>query len=82
MKASTIKKCKWNSKDNILFSTPGPCLMQIHLVQNSTSARYEKKSQNIHLMWIYSTSANFTYYYSLSAKIHTKWIIGCTSWIN
>ena len=31
-------------------------------------------------MQIYSTSANITYY-SLSAKIRTKWIIGHTKWI-
>ena len=32
---------------------------------------------NTHLMLIYSSSA----YYSLSAKIRTKWIIGRTKWI-
>ena len=58
-----------------------PRLMWIHLVWNSTSARFEKKSQNIHLVRIYWTSANFTYY-SLSANFRTKWIIGPTSWIN
>ena len=33
----------------IVQSTPGPHLMRIHLVQYSTSARYEKYS-NIHLV--------------------------------
>ena len=32
-----------------LNSTPGPQLMRIHLVQNSTSAKFQK-SPNIHLV--------------------------------
>ena len=39
-------------------NTPGPRIMRIHLVRNSTSARCGKKSSNIHLMQIYSSSAN------------------------
>jgi hypothetical protein len=30
--------------------------MRIHLVRNSTSARFKKKSQNIHFVRIYSTT--------------------------
>ena len=50
---------------------------------NSLSVKFHqyefwKKSKNIHLVRIYSTSANFTYY-SLSANFRTKSIIGRTS---
>ena len=50
--------------------TPGPRIMRIHLVRNSTSARFGKKI-NIHIVRIYSTIVNFTYY-SLRAKIRTS----------
>ena len=48
----------WQASDNISAnvhgvhskqSTPGPRLMRVHLVQNSTSAKFEK-SPNIHLV--------------------------------
>ena len=58
--------------------TPGSRLMRINLVPNSTSARFEKKIQNIYLMLIHTTSVNFTYY-SLGAKFLTKSMIGLTS---
>jgi hypothetical protein len=35
--------------------TPGPRLMRVHLVQNSTSAKFEK-SPNIHLVRIFALS--------------------------
>ena len=39
-----------------LFScTPGPRLMQVHLVRNSTSVKFEK-SPNIHLVRIFALS--------------------------
>ena len=37
------------SKFSISSITPGPRLMRVHLVQNSTSAKFEK-SPNIHLV--------------------------------
>ena len=37
-----IHKVGYFSKIAELFSTPGPCLIRIHLVRNSTSARFEK----------------------------------------
>ena len=60
------------------IKTPGSRIMRICIMPYLTSTRFRKKSSNIHLLWIYSTSE----YYSLSAKICSKWIIGCTSWIN
>ena len=40
--------------------------MRIHLVRNSTSAKFGKKSFNIHLVRIYSTSASEKKNYVLS----------------
>ena len=50
---SQIFVLKWKVED-----TPGPCIMRIHLVRNTTSARFEKKHFNIHLVRIYSTGAS------------------------
>ena len=41
--------------NHLLFITPGPQLMWIHLVQNSTSAKFQK-SPNIHLVRIFALS--------------------------
>ena len=43
-------------------STPDPRIMRIHLVRYSTSAMPGKTTSNIHLAWIYSTSAKLDFY--------------------
>ena len=65
--------CEFSVK---LRHTPGPHIMQF-LGPGKIRFKWISHYVNIHLMLIYSTSA----YYSLSAKIRTKWIIGCTKWI-
>ena len=42
------------------IQTQRPRLMRIHVVRNSTSARFEKKFQNIHLMQLISSPENRT----------------------
>ena len=49
--------------------TPGLHIMRIHLVQNSTSARFGKKPFNIHLVRIYPTSVSEKNY-ALSKNSH------------
>ena len=57
-------------------NTPGPRIMRF-LGLGKIRIKWISHYVNIHLMLIYSTSV----YYSLSAKIRTKWILGRTKWI-
>ena len=54
--------CLWLCGGKVLSKkdqgTPGPRIMRIHLVRNSTSARFGKKPFNIRLVQTYSTSAS------------------------
>ena len=57
-------------------NTPGPCIMQF-LGLGKIRIKWIS-----HYIYEYSLNANSTNaYYSLSAKICTRWIIGCTKWI-